>query len=52
MRAFDLIELDGEDLRFEPLEVRKATLASLLEEEARVVSTFRSQCGALISVYV
>ena len=35
MRAFDLIELDGEDLRFEPLAVRKATLASLLEEEAR-----------------
>jgi bifunctional non-homologous end joining protein LigD len=30
MWAFDLIELDGEDLRLEPLEVRKATLASLL----------------------
>jgi len=28
--AFDLIEADGEDLRREPLEVRKATLASLL----------------------
>jgi bifunctional non-homologous end joining protein LigD len=28
--AFDLIELDGADLRREPLEVRKATLASLL----------------------
>jgi bifunctional non-homologous end joining protein LigD len=28
--AFDLIELDGEDLRLEPLTVRKATLASLL----------------------
>jgi bifunctional non-homologous end joining protein LigD len=28
--AFDLIELDGEDLRRNPLEVRKATLASLL----------------------
>jgi ATP-dependent DNA ligase len=28
--AFDLIELDGEDLRREPLSVRKATLASLL----------------------
>jgi bifunctional non-homologous end joining protein LigD len=28
--AFDLIELDGEDLRREPLTVRKATLASLL----------------------
>ena len=28
--AFDLIELDGADLRREPLEVRKATLISVL----------------------
>ena len=28
--AFDLIELDGEDMRRDPLAVRKATLASLL----------------------
>ena len=28
--AFDLLELDGTDLRREPLEVRKATLASVL----------------------
>jgi bifunctional non-homologous end joining protein LigD len=28
--AFDLLELDGQDLRREPLEVRKATLASVL----------------------
>ena len=28
--AFDLIELNGDDLRREPLEVRKATLASML----------------------
>jgi bifunctional non-homologous end joining protein LigD len=28
--AYDLLELDGGDLRQEPLEVRKATLASLL----------------------
>jgi bifunctional non-homologous end joining protein LigD len=28
--AFDLIELNGDDLRREPLEVRKATLSSLL----------------------
>jgi bifunctional non-homologous end joining protein LigD len=28
--AFDLLELDGRDLRREPLEVRKATLASVL----------------------
>ena len=30
MWAFDLIELDGEDVRRDPLAVRKATLASLL----------------------
>ena len=28
--AFDLIEMDGEDLRRDPLEVRKATLASVI----------------------
>jgi bifunctional non-homologous end joining protein LigD len=28
--AFDLLELDGRDLRREPIETRKATLASLL----------------------
>ena len=28
--SFDLLELDGKDLRQEPLEVRKATLASLV----------------------
>ena len=28
--AFDLIELNGDDLRRDPLEVRKATLASML----------------------
>jgi bifunctional non-homologous end joining protein LigD len=32
--AFDLIELDGDDLRREPLAVRKATLASLLARVA------------------
>jgi bifunctional non-homologous end joining protein LigD len=29
--AFDLLELDGRDLRREPIEVRKATLASAPE---------------------
>jgi bifunctional non-homologous end joining protein LigD len=33
--AFDLIELDGDDLRREPLAVRKSTLASLLARAAR-----------------
>jgi bifunctional non-homologous end joining protein LigD len=32
--AFDLIELNGDDLRREPLEVRKATLASVLAKDA------------------
>jgi bifunctional non-homologous end joining protein LigD len=32
--AFDLIELDGDDLRREPLATRKATLASLLRRAA------------------
>jgi bifunctional non-homologous end joining protein LigD len=53
--AFDLIELDGDDLRRDPLEVRKATLASLIahagpgirlnehiEEEGPIV--FRHAC--------
>ena len=30
--AFDLLELDGQDLRREPIEVRKATLASILRQ--------------------
>src|SRR6266849_3629314 len=32
--AFDLIELDGDDLRRDPLDVRKATLASVLRRAA------------------
>ena len=30
--AFDLLELSGTDLRREPIEVRKATLASILRK--------------------
>ena len=30
--AFDLLELNGKDLRREPIEVRKATLASILRQ--------------------
>jgi ATP-dependent DNA ligase len=30
--AFDLLELDGLDMRREPIETRKATLASLLRK--------------------
>ena len=32
--AFELIELDGDDMRREPFETRKATLASLLKRTA------------------
>ena len=32
--AFDLIELNGDDLRRDPLEVRKTTLASILKKAA------------------
>ena len=30
LHAFDLVELHGDDLRRDPLEVRKATLASIV----------------------
>ena len=33
--AFDLLELDGTDMRREPIEVRKATLASILRKAGR-----------------
>jgi bifunctional non-homologous end joining protein LigD len=33
--AFDLLELDGADLRREPLEVRKTTLGSVLRKSRR-----------------
>jgi ATP-dependent DNA ligase len=33
--AFDLIELNGDDLRREPLAVRKATLTSVLAKSPR-----------------
>jgi ATP-dependent DNA ligase len=57
--AFDLIELDGDDLRREPLAVRKTTLASLLaragpglrfnehmdEQNARLCSSMPASSG-------
>jgi bifunctional non-homologous end joining protein LigD len=53
--AFDLLELNGDDLRREPLEVRKATLSSLLTKtragirinehiEADGATVFRHAC--------
>jgi bifunctional non-homologous end joining protein LigD len=41
--AFDLIELNGDDLRHDPLEVRKATLSSLLT---------KTHAGIRISEYI
>ena len=35
--AFDLLELNGADLRQEPIEVRKATLASILRKASHGV---------------
>jgi len=35
--TFDLLELNGDDLRREPLEVRKATLASVLAKARPVL---------------
>jgi bifunctional non-homologous end joining protein LigD len=49
--AFDLIELEGEDLRREPLAVRKATLASLLSRASsglRFNEHMEHQDGALV----
>ena len=36
--AFDLLELDGVDLRREPIEVRKRTLKGLLRREHRGIA--------------
>jgi ATP-dependent DNA ligase len=33
--AFDLLELNGKDLRRDPIEVRKATLASILRKRCQ-----------------
>jgi bifunctional non-homologous end joining protein LigD len=48
--AFDLLELDGTDLRREPLETRKATLASLLRGSLPGVqfNTHLAQPGDLV----
>ena len=47
--AFDLLELDGTDLRREPIEVRKATLASILRKSrprrCASTSTWRTTAG-------
>ena len=46
--AFDLLELDGTDLRREPIEMRKATLASILRKSrpgVRLNEHLAHDCG-------
>ena len=46
--AFDLLELNGDDLRREPIEVRKATLASILRQSrhgVRLNEHMEHDCG-------
>ena len=49
--AFDLLELDGTDLRREPIEVRKATLASILRKTrhgVRLNEHLEHDCGLTV----
>jgi len=45
--AFDLLELNGRDMRREPLEVRKRTLATVLLRKAGAGIQFNDHCGDL-----
>jgi ATP-dependent DNA ligase len=50
--AFDLLELNGTDLRREPIEVRKATLASILRKSrlgVRMNGHLEHDCGLTFS---
>jgi bifunctional non-homologous end joining protein LigD len=49
--AFDLLELNGSDLRREPIEVRKATLASILRKarhDVRLNEHLEHDCGLTV----
>ena len=49
--GFDLLELDGADLRREPIEVRKATLASILRKSRpglRLNEHLEHDCGLTV----
>src|SRR6185369_3175724 len=49
--AFDLLELNGTDLRHEPIEVRKATLASILRKSrpgVRLNEHLERDCGLTV----
>ena len=45
--AFDLLELDGRDMRREPLEMRKRTLAVVLRVKMRAGIQFNDHCDDL-----
>jgi ATP-dependent DNA ligase len=52
--GFDLLELDGADLRQEPLEIRQATLASLLRRAnhgIQLVEHIEASDGATVFVH-
>ncbi len=49
--AFDLLELNGTDMRREPIEVRKATLASILRKSrhgVRLNEHLEHDCGLTV----
>jgi ATP-dependent DNA ligase len=51
--AFDLLELNGSDLRREPIEVRKATLASILRKVRQgVVYTWTAAAAAADAIAI
>jgi bifunctional non-homologous end joining protein LigD len=45
--AFDLLELNGRDMRREPLEVRKVALAAVLRRKAAAGIQFNDHCDDL-----
>jgi bifunctional non-homologous end joining protein LigD len=45
--AFDLLELNGRDMRREPLEGRKGALAGVLRTKARAGIQFNDHCDDL-----
>jgi bifunctional non-homologous end joining protein LigD len=51
LHAFDLLELNGDDLRREPIKVRKATLASILRKArhgVRLNEHLKHDCGLTV----
>ena len=48
--AFDLLELNGTDMRREPIEVRKATLASILRKARHGVRIATVRANGVLSI--